>query len=123
MNSFLKKVWRKWQYSVVGLTTAIKEEKSLWSYFVVYAILIGLGIWLKLTFIQWAIVILTIFLTLSIEVINTALEAAVDAMSFQYNIKVKKIKDIASGATLVITTGAIIVWLLILIPRIMEVLG
>ena len=121
MNIIFKKIWRKWQYSVTGLFTAIKEEKSLWSYFGIYIVLIGFGIWVKLNFIEWAIVIITIFLTLSIEVINTALEAAVDAMSFQYNIKVKKIKDIAAGATLVITTGATIAWLLIFIPKFMEV--
>ena len=120
MKLLFKKIWRKWQYSITGLFTAIKEEKSLWSYFGAYIILIGLGIWVKLNFIEWSIVILTMFLTLSIEVINTALEAAVDAMSFQYNIKVKKIKDIAAGATLVITSGAVIVWLLIFIPKFME---
>lgn len=114
MNQFFKNVWRKWYYSVSGILTAVKEEKSIWSYFVLYALIIGLGIFLNFSFIAWAIVILGIFMTLTVEIINTALEAAVDAMSFQYNIKVKKIKDIASGATFVSTIGTLIAWTLII---------
>lgn len=114
MKLFFRHVWRKWYYSVSGLLTAVKEERSIWAYFGLYALIIGLGLVLKFTLIGWAIVVTGIFMTLTVEVINTALEAAVDAMSFQYNIKVKKIKDIASGATLVITTGTLIVWILII---------
>lgn len=118
MRNFLKKVRQKWTYSVIGLWTAFKEEKSLWAYLVLMPLLIGVGVWVDLSTTQWAIVILTMFVVISIEVINTALEATVDAISFQYNIKVKKIKDIAAGATLVITTGATIGMLLIYIPMI-----
>ena len=122
MRKLLKQLVRKWNYSFVGLWTAFKEEKSLWAYLLIAPMIIGLGIWLDLSAVKWAIVSLTAFLVISIEVLNTALEASVDAISFQYNIKVKKIKDIASGATLVITTGAIVTILAIFIPEIMEVI-
>ena len=104
---------------MIGLWTAFKEEKSLWAYLGLLPILIGVGIWVKLTFLAWALVIIICFLVLAIEVINTALEATVDSISFQYNIKVKKIKDIAAGATLTITTGAFVSLLLIYISAIM----
>lgn len=122
MGKFIRKVIRKWSYSLVGLSTAFKEEKSLWAYLAILPLLIGVGIWVNLSISNWAVVIITIFLVISIEVINTALEAAVDTISFQYNVKVKKIKDIAAGATLVITLGAIITLLVIYIPAIMEVI-
>lgn len=118
MRKLLKRIQRKWIYSVVGLWTALKEEKSIWAYLFFWPILIGLGIWTKISLTEWAILILTMFLVITIEVINTALEAAVDTISFQYNIKVKKIKDISSGATLVITLGALTTILFIFIPKI-----
>lgn len=122
MFKFFKRIQQKWLYSIVGLWTAVKEEKSLWGYLVIAPIIVGLGVWLKFSFTEWAIVVITMFLVFTVEIINTALEAAVDTISFQYNVKVKKIKDIASGATLVITLGAVAVLLIIFIPHLKEVL-
>lgn len=121
MNNFFKKARRKWAYSMVGLWTALKEEKSLWAYIAILPILIGVGVWVKLNFTEWSIVTTICFLVITIEVLNTALEATVDSISFQYNIKVKKIKDIAAGATLTITIGAFVGLLIIYIPNIIAV--
>ena len=120
MNNFFKRVWKKWSYSVVWLWITLKEEKSIWAFLGTIPLLIGLGVWFNFKFIEWSVVSFVIFTVLSVEVINTALEAAVDTISFQYNVKVKKIKDIASGATLVITVGASIALLLIYIPALLE---
>ena len=119
MNNFIRSVRQKWTYSIVGLWISFKEEKSLWAYFAIIPGLIGIGVWVDLSTTQWAMVSMIIFTVISIEVLNTALEATVDSISFQYNIKVKKIKDIASGATLVISTGAFVSVLLIYIPALM----
>lgn len=108
MKKLLRNLQQKWGYAVIGLITAFKEEKSLIAYLVVFAGLIGLGVYAKLSLIQWTIMALIMFLVICVEIINTALEAAVDTISFQYNVKVKKIKDIASAATLVMTLGAIV---------------
>ncbi len=118
----LKKIRRKFFYSFVGFWIALKEEKSILAYLFFFAIFIGLGVWVKLSMVEWAVMVITMFVTIAIEVINTALEAAVDAISFQYNIKVKKIKDVAAGATLVMTTGMIATLLIIFIPAIMGVI-
>ena len=122
MRNIFKMLIRKWNYSFVGLWTAFKEEKSLWAYLLLLPLVIGLGVWLDISTTKWAIALLTLFMVITVEVINTALEATVDAISFQYNIKVKKIKDVASGATLVMTTGMVVSLLVIFIPEIMGVL-
>ena len=122
MSKLFKSAFRKTFYSLRGFWISLKEEKSLWIYILLIPILIGLGLWVKLSSFEWATVLLAFFATYSIEVINTALEAAVDTISFQYNVKVKKIKDIAAGATLVMSIGFIIVLLVIYIPAIMEVI-
>lgn len=118
MRNILKKIQRKWLYSVVGLWTALKEEKSLWAYLILVPVILGVGIWVDLKPIEWSMLVLTFFAIIAVEIINTALEAAVDTISFQYNVRVKKIKDIAAGATLVMTTGGFIVLLIIFIPAI-----
>lgn len=120
MKSFFNAIYKKILYSILGLWLAIKEEKSLWAYLILLPIVIGLGVWVKLTFLEFAIVILIFFILISIEVLNTSIEATVDTISFQYNVKVKKIKDIASGATFVMVIGSIVALLLIFIPKFQE---
>lgn len=119
MKEIIRKLRKKWAYSFKGLYTVIREESSIWLQLFFAAIVIGLGIWQQLHIIEWAIVITIIFLNLIVETINSALESAVDTISFQYNVKVRKIKDIASGATLLVTVLSIIVLLLIFIPHFM----
>lgn len=118
MIKFLRRIRQKWAYSLVGLWTAIREEKSLWAYFSIFPILLGLGLWVELSMFEWSFIVSVSFAVIAIELINTALEAAVDLISFEYNIKVKKIKDVAAGATLVISSGAFISILIIYIPKI-----
>ena len=120
MKWFLRKFANKFSYAIKGIWITIREEKSIWVHFLASAIVIGLGVWLDLSLIQWSIVSLAIGLVIGFEVFNSAIEALVDMISFQYNLKVKKIKDISAGATFFVTIIAIIVGCLIFIPKIID---
>ena len=98
----------------------IKEEKSLWVHFATALIVIVFGIFLGLTLTEWAIIILSIGVVISFEIINTAIEYLVDIVVFEYNVKVKKVKDVAAMATLFSTIIAIVIGLIIFIPAIIE---
>lgn len=123
MKSFWSGIKQKWLYSLVGLWISFKEEKSMLTLVVISLILIGIGYAVKLNAIEWAVTILSLFLSLIVEVINTAIEATVDTISFQYNVKVKKIKDIASAATLLMTLASASVICIIYINKIIEMVG
>lgn len=123
MKRFLGRLKQKWLYSLVGLWISFKEEKSMLTLVVLSIILLGVGYAIKLNTIEWALTALVLFLSLIIEVINTAIEAAVDTISFQYNVKVKKIKDIASAATLLMTLATATVICIIYITNILEMVG
>ena len=123
MVNSLRRLRKKIINSLMGFWISLKEEKSLLAYVIIFPFLIGLGFLLRFSILEWTIVILIMFLTYAIEVLNTALEAAVDAISFEYNIKVKKIKDIAAGATLIVTIGLIICLSLIYIPNLIDFFG
>ncbi len=122
MFNFFKKIRKKWIYSMIGIWTAFKEEKSLWVFLILFPILIFIGFWIKLSIIEWSIFVMIFFVSISIEIMNTAIEATVDTISFQYNVKVKKIKDIAAGATLIISIGSTITLFLIYVPKIIDFL-
>ncbi|NQZ29007.1 MAG: diacylglycerol kinase family protein [Mycoplasmatales bacterium] len=121
MKKIIKKTQRKFLYALIGLWITIKEEKSLLMHIFITTIVVGLGVWVKLSLINWSILIITIAIVMGFEVLNTAMEALVDMISFQYNLKVKKVKDIAAGATLLVAIAAIIVGMLIFIPEFKDV--
>lgn len=115
-----KAIFRKFSYALRGLFISLKEEKSLVIHSVVAIIAIIIGAILQINFISWAILMLTIGLVISSELMNTAIENIVDMVSFKFNFNAKKIKDIAAAATLVLAIIAVIIGMLLFIPRIVE---
>ncbi|MGL5630416.1 MAG: diacylglycerol kinase family protein [Mycoplasmoidaceae bacterium] len=115
-SSFVK----KFIYAVKGLYTAIKEEPSLIIQFIIGGItLIIAGILHKEMHVSdWAIIVIVIGLTTTLEIINTAIENICDMVSFKYNKNTKKIKDISAAATLLFSISAVVTGLIIFIPKI-----
>ncbi len=99
-----------------GLWIILKEERSLWFHIPVALLVIVFGIVLKVTFIDWSLIIIAISLVVGCEIINTAIEYIVDIISFEYNVKAKKIKDVSAAAVLFSVVAGIIIVLLVFIP-------
>ncbi len=120
MRNWFKRVWHKFSNAFRGLYVMIKEEKSLWVHFSVAIIVIIFGIVFQLTNIEWALIVFAIGLVISFEMFNTAIEYLIDIVSFEYNLKAKKIKDVAAMATLFVTIIAVVIGLLVFVPAIMR---
>ena len=71
---------------------------------------------LKLSRLEWMILVLTVGLVWAAEIFNTAIEVAVDAASPEYDPQAKIIKDISAGAVLVSVIISILVGLLLFGP-------
>ncbi|MGL4948398.1 MAG: diacylglycerol kinase family protein [Mycoplasma sp.] len=118
-----KRYWfRKFLYAFKGIFSAVKEEKSMIVHMIVATATIALSVGLKISWSGWIGVIISIGLVIAVELINTAIENLVDLVSFEYNINAQKIKDTAAAATLVTSVCAVVVALIIFIPRIMEII-
>ena len=68
-----------------------------------------LGIVLKISPSEWAILSLSVFFVLGSEMMNTALETAVDLTTEEYHIKAKLAKDTAAGAVVLASINAVVV--------------
>ena len=75
---------------------------------------------LELNSIEFAIIFIIIGAVLFAEMLNTILEEMLDLYTTEYNETVKNIKDIASGAVLVLSITAVFVGCSIWIPKIFE---
>lgn len=104
------------KYAGEGFWTAVKEEPNLLFHLFTAAIVLTLGAYLKISKIDWMILILTIGLVISVELTNTAIEAVVDSFTKDIHPGAKKAKDVSAAAVLVISFAALLVGLLIFLP-------
>ena len=72
--------------------------------------------WLRISRVEWAIIVFTIALSAVLLSLNTAIECAIDLASPQIHPKAKAAKDLAAGMVLIASIASIVVGLLILGP-------
>lgn len=110
-----------------SLKNAINGIKFVWQYgsnikiqfvFAIFAIILG-GI-LKLSLVEFAILILTIFIVLICEVINTAIEKIVDLYTLEYNEIAKVVKDSAAGAVTLSAIMSVVIGIILFLPKIIN---
>lgn len=114
---------KSFKYSVEGLVYAYRYEQSMLIHFICTIGVVLANIFLKVTNIEWVITILALGVVLSSELINTAIEAAVDLVTLEIHPLAKIAKDCGSAATFVLSlmTGAIC--LAIYAPYVITLLG
>ncbi|NLP36507.1 MAG: diacylglycerol kinase family protein [Firmicutes bacterium] len=77
------------------------------------------GFWLHLERAEWLFVISAIFLVMTMEMLNTALERVVDLFTRQYHPLARLAKNAAAGAALLAAVYAVIVGLMIFLPKLL----
>ena len=109
------------KYAFMGIKSAIKSERNMKIHVLAALIVIALGFILGLEPLEWVVCIFSIVIVISSEMLNTAIETIVDIVSPDINPLAKKAKDIAAGAVLVLAIGALVVGLIIFIPKIVNI--
>ncbi len=114
----LKRLGYSFVYAVRGIISAYKTEQNLLVHTIALIINVVLMIILKLSLIECALIIIVITIVFALEMVNTAIEYAIDMAMPQIHPLAKISKDVSSGAVLVSAIGAFIVGLIIYIPKI-----
>lgn len=86
------------------------------------AVLIMAGV-LGCSYVEWALLILTIGFVLTLEGVNTALEFLTDLTSPDFHPLAGKVKDVAAGAVLIGAITAFGVGIVIFIPKMLALFG
>jgi diacylglycerol kinase (ATP) len=118
-NSFkvAHSLWVSFQYAWAGLTYAFSTQRNFRVHTIIGTIAISLGLFLRIPGFELALIGLTIGLVLTLELLNTSIEAVVDlAVDTQYHELAKIAKDCAAGAVMVSAIAAILVAALLLLP-------
>jgi diacylglycerol kinase len=81
------------------------------------------GIFLGLSWVEWAVVAILVVVVLAAEMVNTMVEALVDLVTQEYHPLAKVAKDVAAGVVLLSAIGSVVVGALIFLPRIVGMFG
>ena len=112
-------VYASLEFALTGIITAFREERNLRKYAVSASLATIFGFIFSISRIEWLFLLLTIFLVIFGEIINSAIENVVDlASEYHFSMLAKNAKDMAAGAVLFISLYAVIVGLLIFLPKI-----
>lgn len=106
-------------HALSGLIKVIREESNLQIHLIIGFLVILAGFYFHLNLLEWAIIILIIGLVLITEIINSVFERLIDYFKPGIHPQAKYIKDIAASAVLVAAIFAVIIGLLIFLPKIL----
>ncbi|MES3017517.1 MAG: diacylglycerol kinase family protein [Bacteroidota bacterium] len=118
MNKFIKGFYFAWKGLDYAFRTQINFKVEVFSALAV----IVLSCYLQLNTSEWLWIIAAITLVLTTELANTAIETLVDLVSPEFNPKAGIIKDISAAVVLLSGFFALVVGLLILLPKIFHAL-
>lgn len=102
-------------YSMEGLRAAFRHEDAFRQEVFLATVLLPLAFYLDVSGIERALMTASVLLMLIVELLNSAVEAAVDRISLENHALAKRAKDIGSAAVLMTLINLAVVWGCILI--------
>lgn len=110
----LRRVWNAYRYSLSGLRAAYRNEDAFRQESLLAAILIPLALLLPTAALGKALMVASVLLVLVVELLNSAIEAAIDRISLDHHRLSKRAKDIGSAAVLVALVNVVATWSILL---------
>ena len=101
-----------------GIYLLFRDELHARIHLLAAIVVVSAGLWLGLSSGEWCIIILTIALVWALEAVNSAIERACDVASPLYHPAIKQSKDMAAGAVLIAAIAAIVIAIIIFVPKI-----
>lgn len=110
------------KYSLSGLYYAYRYEQSLWLHGLSTILAVIMGIIFKIKLSEWAIIFIALGSILALELINTAIEAAVDLTTTNIHPLAKIAKDCGSAASFVMAIVSIVISMFVFGPYLLEII-
>ena len=118
----IMKFLNSFTYPIKGLKYAYRNEQNL-AFDIGMALLVVIaGFLFKVSVTEWALLALTIGMVLSLELVNTAIEAVVDLVTEEYHPLAKVAKDTSAAAVFIFAIVAIVVGIIIFGPKLFAIL-
>lgn len=110
------------EFALQGVKTVFDEERNMKKHVGFGLLAFFMGVVFQLNQLEWLWLVLAVFLVWIVEILNTVFENVVDMFTdFHFHPIGKKIKDMAAGAVLVTACFAVIVGLILFVPKIYQI--
>lgn len=117
-NGFtLHKRLKSFKFAFNGIRLLITQEHNAWIHCFITICVLFIGSAVGLSTMEWIAIIFAIGTVFAAEAINSSIEALADLVSPDYNEAIKRTKDLAAGAVLLLAISAAAVGLIIFIPK------
>lgn len=111
---------RKWvesaNYAIEGILHAVKTQRHLRYHLFSVVLILLLSLILGISQSKFIAIAIVAIVVLSVEMLNTAIEATVDILFKEYDERARVIKDIAAGAVLITAVGAAVIGYVVFLP-------
>ena len=114
----IKSLVRSFSCAFDGILLVVRGQRNVRIHLTFTLLVIIAGYAFGISAGEWCIIFLAIGLVLAMEALNTAVEKLVDFVSPEFHAKAGEVKDIAAGGVLITAIAAILVGLVIFIPKI-----
>lgn len=108
---------RSFNCAASGIFVFFKNEPNGRVHLLATVLVVLLSCFMGVSAVEWLFVFLAITLVVSAEIFNTAIEALADKVEPDIHPQIKLVKDLAAGAVLVCATFAVIVGVVIFVPK------
>lgn len=113
---------KSFRFAIAGLCSLFKNEHNSRIHVFATAVVITLGIILKLNLCEWSVLIIVIGMVFITELFNSSLESLANRVDPEINELIRRAKDYGAAAVLIAATVAVIIGCLIFIPKLLDLL-
>ena len=113
----LRRVWNAIGYSLHGFMSAYRHEEAFRQEVLLAVVLIPIALVLDVSGVGKGLMVASVLLVLIVELLNSAIEAAVDRISLDRHRLAKRAKDIGSAAVFLSLLNVAVVWGLVLVEK------
>lgn len=107
------------RYAFAGLRYAFGTQRNIRVQSLAGIAATALGLWLGLSLVEWAILLLVIAFVLVSEMINTVFETIVDMITTEYDPLAEIAKDVGAAAVITAAIAAVLVGGLLFVPKLL----
>lgn len=112
------KEFKRFKFAYNGFKALLVKDHNFLLHLIIAILVILLGFIFNINRYEWISILLAIFLVLTTEAINTAIEFTIDLITLDYHEYAKYAKDIAAFSVTLTSILAVIIGLIVFIPHI-----
>jgi diacylglycerol kinase len=111
---------KSFRFAFNGIKILFREEHNSIIHLISGICALIAGFVLNISLVEWIAIVFAIGLVLTLEIINSSIENIADFISAEQHEKIKKIKDLSAAGVLTASITALIIGLIVFIPKILN---